>query len=163
MALALCFVTPVKRSQAKRQPFKSGETKMRIIKLIVIALILGLTGIIYAAGGQQTPADEKSKAASCCMKEQKSGDAKTAHKSCDTTKSGEGCCNAKADCCKPGAECCKAGAECCKTGDSSCCAHMQDKQGKAQARNMQKDGKGCCADSECCKSGSCSKEKVAQQ
>src|SRR4051812_40020319 len=121
---------------------------MRIIKLIVIALILGLTGIIYAAGGQQTPADEKSKAApccaacgdSCCMKEQKSGDAQAAHKSCDSIKSGEGCCTAKADCCKPGAECCKAGAECCKTGDSSCCAHMsQDKQGKAQACDMQKD------------------------
>ena len=41
---------------------------MRIIKLIIIALILGLTGIIYAAGGQQTPANAKEKAASCCAK-----------------------------------------------------------------------------------------------
>ena len=138
---------------------------MRIIKLIVIALILGLTGIIYAAGGQQTPADGKSKAASCCakcgdsccMKEQKAGNAKTAHNSCAMNKTGEDCCNAKADCCKEGAECRKA-------GDSSCCAHMsRDKQGKAVACDMQKDGKGCCADSECCKSGSCSKEKVAKQ
>jgi hypothetical protein len=146
---------------------------MRIIKLIVIALILGLTGIIYAAGGQQTPADGKSRAAqccarcgdSCCMKEQKSGDAKAAHKSCDMNKTGEGCCKAKADCCKAGgAECCQAGAECCKAGDSTCCAHMsQDKQGKAQACDMQKDGKGCGADCDCCKSGSCSKEKAAQQ
>ena len=145
---------------------------MRIIKLIVIALILGLTGIIYAAGGQQTLANAKDKAASCCakcddsccMKEQQSGDANTAHKSCDSTKSGKGCCDAKADCCKAGAECCKEGAECCKANDSSCCAHMsQDKQGKAAACDMQKDGKGRSAGSDCCKPGSCSKDKMAKQ
>src|SRR4051812_7933508 len=113
---------------------------MRIVKLIVIALILGVTGIIYAAGVRQTPADGKNGAApgcarcsdSCCMNEQKSGDAKAAHKSCDMNKNGAGCCNAKADCCKAGAECCKEGAECCKANDSSCCTQMpQDKQGKA--------------------------------
>jgi len=145
---------------------------MRIIKLIVIALVLGLTGIIYSAGGQQTQADGKSKAASCCiqcgdsccMKAQKSGDAKTAHNSCAMNKTGEDCCNAKADCCKAGAECCKEGAECCKAHDSACCVHKsQDKQGKAAACDMQKDGKGCCADSDCCKSGSCSKDKMAKQ
>lgn len=140
---------------------------MRIIKLIVIALILGLTGIIYAAGTQQTPATGKEAAsccAKCCLKKEKSGDAKAAHKSCDMNMSGAGCCNAKGDCCKTGAECCKEGAECCKANDSACCAHMsQDKQGKAQACDMQKDGKGCCADSDCCKSGSCSKDKMAKQ
>ena len=145
---------------------------MRIIKLIVIALILGLTGIIYAAGGKPSPTDGKDKAASCCAKCNDScrmkakGNAQTAHKSCDMNKDGKGCCDAKPDCCKPGAECCKAGAECCKTGASSCCADnhtSQDKQGKAQACDMQKDGQGCCADCDCSKSGSCNMEKMSKQ
>src|SRR5918912_1288572 len=114
---------------------------MRNIKLIAIALMLGLTAIVYAAGSQQTPpqANGKEKAASCC------------------SNCGDSCCMTKADCGKPGAECCKAGAECCKAGES-CCGqnHMSaDKQGKAQACDM-KDGKGCCGDScACCKDGAC--------
>jgi hypothetical protein len=140
---------------------------MRTIKLIIIALILGLTGIIYAAGGQQTPTDGKDKAASscakcgdlCCKKGQKSGTAKAAHKSSDINKSGDSCCKAKADCCKPGAECCKAGGSGCAQN------HMTtEKQGKAQACDMQKDSKDCCgAACECCKDNSCSKEKTAKQ
>ena len=103
---------------------------MRSIKLLAIALILGLTALVYAAGGQQTPqqANGKEKAAaccsgcgdSCCMKGQKAGDAKTAHESCDMSKAGESCCAAHADCCKDGAECCKAGADCCKAA-AACC------------------------------------------
>jgi hypothetical protein len=143
---------------------------MRTIKLIIIALILGLAGIVYAAGAKPSPAqaDGKEKAASCCdsccMKEQKSGDAKAAHKSCDMQK--EGCCNAKADCCQAKADCCKPGAECCKAGES-CCAQKETShkaQGKAQACDMQKDGKACCgASCECCKDESGSKGKMTKQ
>ncbi len=139
---------------------------MRNIKPIIIALILGLTAIVSAAAGQQTPAptEGKEKAASCCtkcsdsccMKEQKSGDAQAAHKSCDMSKA-EGCSNAKPECCKSGAECCKAGAECCKLGadcsksGDSCCPHHQMSADKQHvACDMKKDGKGCCATSECC-------------
>jgi len=145
---------------------------MRSIKLIIIALILALTGIIYAAGGQQTPTDNKDKAASCCTKCgdsccMKAKDKATAHKSCDMSKDGQSCCDAnKADCCKAGADCCKDGADCCKANASSCCAHnhmSQGKQGKAQACEM-KDGKGCCgADCDCCKSGSCDMKKMSKQ
>ncbi|HKC62350.1 MAG TPA: hypothetical protein VKB86_01875 [Pyrinomonadaceae bacterium] len=144
---------------------------MRNIKFLAIALMLALTAMVYAAGGQQTDVKEKAASCcancndSCCMKGQKSGDAKTAHESCDMSKSGKSCCGAKADCCKAGADCCKAGAECCKKGES-CCGqnHMtNDKQGKAQACDM-KGGEGCCgADCACCKGGSCGKEKTAKQ
>lgn len=145
---------------------------MRIIKLIVIALILSMTGIIYAAGGKPSPTDGKEKAASCCARCSdpccmKAKDKATAHKSCDMSKDGKDCCAAnKSDCCKAGAECCKAGADCCKADASSCCAPnhtSQDKQGKAQACDM-KDGKSCCgADCDCCKSGSCDMGKKSKQ
>ena len=137
---------------------------MSTIKPLIIALILGLAGMVYAGGVNPFPAqaDRQEKAASCCtkcsdsccMKAQKAGDAKTAHKSCDMSKAGEGCCRVKADCCKPGAKCCKAGAECCKASES-CCTHNHmstDKQSKAQVCDMQKDGKGCCGTAcDCCK------------
>jgi hypothetical protein len=130
---------------------------MRNIKTLIFALILGLAGMVYAGGAIPFPAraEGQEKAASCCtkcsdsccMKAQKAGDAKAAHKSCDMSKAGEGCCSVKADCCKPGAECCKANESCCKHNHASA-----DKQSKTQACDMQKDGKGCCGTAcDCCK------------
>src|SRR5437870_791031 len=106
---------------------------MRKIKLLALALVLALTGFVYAVG-----------------------QARNSGKACGIDKGG--CC---AECCKEKDSCCKAGAkqdahqasgadcascECCK-GEGSCCQTGKDgkMQMKEGACDMSKDGKACCS------------------
>ncbi|MDT4966105.1 MAG: hypothetical protein QOJ64_842 [Acidobacteriota bacterium] len=139
---------------------------MRNRKLLVIALILGMTAIAFVAisrqGSAQTSGKEKAAsccvmdAKACCMMQGKSGAATAAHESCDKGKA-MNCCHAKPDCCKPGADCCKAEAECCQAGAASSVHHGMSAAKSGKACDMNMAGKECCATSEGCAT------KTAQQ
>lgn len=114
---------------------------MNRIKLFAVALVLGLTGVVYAAGGG----------------------ASQDGKSCHMAEAGASCCASGASCCdggscckadhhkraagsnKEGESCCEGGASCCKPGAACCAAHKTAGKKGAKAAVAQKDGEGCCA------------------
>jgi hypothetical protein len=136
---------------------------MRSIKIIAFALVLGLTGAVYAAGLTQDATHTHATASEKpdCCKMHTAGDKKsaaaTAHDTCNM-KDG-GCC--KADCCKAHAEKSRAnahaeGCACCSGG---CCQMHKE---HATAAKVAADSKGtadadCCASADCCKDYACCK------
>lgn len=143
---------------------------MKNIKALAVALILGITGMVYAAGNlQTTETPDKGQAAAsccadcaCCMKAHKAGDTKAAKESCQMGK--DGCCctsgmhhsKSAQSCGTQG--CCKSEGGCCKAQDKS-----DGAQAKAHSCEMSKDGKSCCADCKDCQSGSCCKVQGTKQ
>src|ERR1051325_7705108 len=114
---------------------------MKTNKVLILTLVMGMTGYVYASGGAQSATDghdKMSKAGAVCMAD------------------GGGCCKAKADCCKEGADCCKGGADCCKAGMSCCasgaaCCGASEKARMAKVEASAPDS-GCCEESAaCCK------------
>lgn len=93
--------------------------RVKRIKVLALALALGLTGYVYAAGNAQIEDQSKTtKAKVCCT-------------------DGAACSKEDGNCCKADKECCKEGASCCASKDGCCLA------GKEAGRNTA-DGK-CCA------------------
>lgn len=123
---------------------------MRKIKLLAVALVLALSGFVYALG--QAPQGEKNACSmdkgACCAKCCESKDCCKAQKS--DNKQPAAAHNTVKDC---------ASCDCCK-GDSSCCKMDKDDkmQMKEGACDMSKDGKSCCG-SDCCNDSCCTKEK----
>jgi hypothetical protein len=141
--------------KASNFDFKTGDIQMKRIKILALAIMLGLVGAIHAASYAQDKSnthDAHQASMSCCA-------------------DGADCCHAAGECCKDGAECCKAKADgshadCCKADASSCDAKMAEGDcckaaghGKKHEGNhaaqesceMSKDGKGCCNGGACCK------------
>ncbi len=146
---------------------------MRNIKALVIALVLGLAGMVYAAGNVQmaTQTQDKSKADACCccmsdgacpMKSQEHATAHAAKMDCcDMCKDGK-CCEMGKDA-HDGKGCCAAMAEHGKAGehqahDGACCNmhHDGDKSADKQSCEM---GRGCCHHED---GGGCCKAKTAK-
>ena len=127
---------------------------MNRIKLLAVALMLLLAGVVYAAGNAQntvgTSCGMDNKAACCadCCKDEKS--CCKSHQMGHPQKAGQaGQENKETGC---------ANCECCK-GEKSCC--KADKTGKADACCMSKEGAGCCAsDAGCCGESCKMKEKA---
>lgn len=141
---------------------------MRNIKALVIALVLGLAGMVYAAGNVQmaTQTQDKSKAESCCCCMSDSACPMKSHEHTTAHAAQMDCC----DMCKDGKDgkgCCAAMAEHGKAGDhqghdgGACCNmhHDGDKSADKQACEMGKDGKGCCHHDD---DGGCCKAKTAK-
>ncbi|HEX6626235.1 MAG TPA: hypothetical protein VF064_21135 [Pyrinomonadaceae bacterium] len=108
---------------------------MRTIKMLAVAVVLALTGAIYAAGAMQDAAKTKDPAKapkSCCRKH---GGAQTA---AHAGMKHEGCC---------------AGGACSKDHTGG---HAQTATPKTAAAGEEKAG--CCGGSCCCAGGSCGKE-----
>lgn len=128
---------------------------MRKIKVLAVALILGLAGMVYAAGSMRATigAQEKGKAEACCccdtsgdacnMKSHQHGDSHKAAECCEMGKGEKGCCDDKG-CCAAMAEHGKSGGE---HHEGGCCAahHSGDKSADKDSCNMGKEGAaGCC-------------------
>jgi hypothetical protein len=144
---------------------------MRSIKFFVGALVLGLTGAVYAAGSTQDATHTHATATENpgCCKMHMAGDKKSGaspQETCDMKDSG--CC--KADCCKAHAQKLQAnahaksqahnataeGCACCSGG--SCQMHKE----QATAAQVAADSKGsanagCCASADCCQDSACCK------
>lgn len=130
------------------------------IKFFAVALVLGLTGAVYAAGrtqdasAQDHSAHAAGKTPACCQAkhgkaEQKEGQP-AASMSCDHQ--GGSCCKGHAAHAGQSAE----GEDCCAGG--SCCAGHEKKAGAAAAvvktSAGQEEAKSCCAGGgSCCKEG----------
>ena len=130
---------------------------MRNVKLMAVALMLTLTGVVYAAGYVQDAGHAHGSAAkaSCCKAHDK-GDKQTAAQSCD--KDGKGCCKAhkagaaEAVSVKDGEGCC-AGGGCCSGG--SCSKGHKKTADATYVEVSDKSGESCCAGSDCCKDCAC--------
>lgn len=150
---------------------------MRNIKALAITLILGLAGMVYAAGNVQmvTQTQDKGKADSCCccmsdgacpMKSHEHQSDHAKMDCCDMCKDGQ--------CCEMGKDdknCCAAMTDQAASGDhqahdGACCKmhHNGDKSADKQSCEMGKDGhEGCCSGgSGCCHDGGCCKAKTAR-
>jgi hypothetical protein len=142
---------------------------MRSIKIIAFALVLGLTGAVYAAGLTQdaTHTHATATAKPDCCKMHMAGDKKSAaaQETCDM-KDG-GCC--KADCCKAHAEKSQAnahmksqasthaaGCDCCSGG---CCQMHKEhaSAAKVAANSGVNTPADSCASADCCKDCACCK------
>jgi hypothetical protein len=117
---------------------------MRILKLMNVALVLALTGAVYAAGAMQETAKtpDKAKAGeSCCRMNREGATQATAHKG--SKHEGESCCAGGAGCC---------------AGDACDMKHKgAHAKATAQKTATAEHAAGCCAgDTTCCGGGSCS-------
>ncbi|MDT7543483.1 MAG: hypothetical protein QOE33_3387 [Acidobacteriota bacterium] len=128
---------------------------MRSIKIIAFALVLGLTGAVYAAGLTQDATHTHATAKPDCCKMHMAGDKKSAaaaHDTCDM-KDG-GCCKAHAE--KSQANAHAAGCDCCSGG---CCQMHKEHASTAKvAANSGGDTPAdSCASADCCKDCACCK------
>ena len=150
------------------------------IKLFAIILVVGLAGVVYAAGNMQTAAHQNhgaqsaDKAPACCQKKDAGKDGQTAAMSCD--KDGgcckDGCCHghkadAKQASAKSEGESCCAGGGCCKGGDASCCKGHKKAGAEAAVVKTSAGAESCCAaGAACCKEAGadcCQAHKAAAQ
>jgi hypothetical protein len=137
---------------------------MRSIKLTAFALVLGLTGAVYAAGLTQdathTNATATTTAKPDCCKMHMAGDKKSAAAAQETCNMKDGgCC--KADCCKAHAEKSQAnahaaGCDCCSGG---CCQMHKEhaSAAKVAANSGVNTPADSCASADCCKDCACCK------
>ena len=128
---------------------------MNRIKVLALAVTLGLTGAAYAAAAVQdaTHTHETKAKAGCCaahVSDAEPGDKPTA-RACDMK--GGGCCQhhkaegAQASADKSAKSCCAEGAACCKDGADCCKAHKVGGASKAEAKSCCNHGEG----GDCCK------------
>jgi hypothetical protein len=149
---------------------------MRNIKALVITLVLGLAGMVYAAGNVQMAAQTQDKAKAdaccCCMSDgacpmkshEHQSDAAAKMDCCEKGKDGQSCDMSKDG--QEGKNCCAAMADHAQAGDhqgheGACCNmhHDGDKSADKQACEMGKDGaQGCCHH----EGGGCCKAKTAK-
>jgi hypothetical protein len=121
------------------------------IKLFAMTLVVGLAGVVYAAGNMQTGshhnhgAQSADKAPACCQKKDAQKDGQTAAVSCDK----DGCCRAhKADAKEAQGESCCDGGACCKGHHQKAGAETAVVKTSADAGAAD-----CCAGGSCCKAG----------
>jgi hypothetical protein len=124
---------------------------MRKIKLLAVALMLSLAGVVYAAGnaqdtGKSAGTDSK---AGCCATCCKSEDSCCKSHKMGNQKAGQSSQENKDKACAS-CECCKDGKTCCKNGQA----------GKESACAMSKETSGCCASgAAACGDSCCAKDK----
>ena len=112
---------------------------MKILKAIVMSIVLGAAGLVYASSGDKLSKPVKM----------------TCSVSMSDVCSKEGSqCKADGGCCVEGTSCCAA--DCCKAGGSCCAADRC----KAGANCCASDGSGCKTDAQCCSGQSCCSAKA---
>ncbi|HEX8070468.1 MAG TPA: hypothetical protein VF546_10985 [Pyrinomonadaceae bacterium] len=126
---------------------------MRSLKLSAIALLLGVTGLVYAAGAPQTPAPAAGPHdadASCC-KTHKHGGTQTAAQTADANAAHAACC-ADCPCCTGAHKTTNAGAtqHAAHADGASCCAGHECRKAHAPQTSTNKSAAGhtacaCCA------------------
>lgn len=132
---------------------------MSKIKLLIVVLVFGLAGVVYASNPVIQDKHANHGKASCCSAGAACCDggsccaADKEHQACSTNKDGKD----GEDCCKPGAACCDGGS-CCshnaggKQTDSKPAKKMKNQTTKSAAA---KDEASCCSGGACCTGGSC--------
>jgi hypothetical protein len=146
---------------------------MSKIKLIIVVLVFGLAGVVYASNpvAQDNHANHGKASCcsagaaccnggSCCAGEQNS-ESCSAHK--DSQKNSESCC-------KPGAACCD-GSSCCGKSAESTHEHskqVDSKQVKKARKESPKNGTAqsatdCCSGGSCCDGGACCAKHKSQR
>lgn len=103
---------------------------MKTVKAIVLTLILGLAGIVYASADTTSTSQCKmgQGSANCCLTTTAKASCCKEGSACKTDRS---CCTEGSGCCA--SDCCNAGASCCAADGSGCNAEV-----------------GCCSGHSCC-------------
>lgn len=121
------------------------------IKLLIVVLVFGLAGFVYASSPSTQDQHANHGKASCCAAGAACCDGGTC---CSANKDHQDCSTAKdADsCCKPGADCCNGGS-CCSNKSNG--KQADSKPAKQTRKQTTMNAESCCSGGSCCTGGSC--------
>lgn len=120
------------------------------IKLLIIVLVFGLAGFVYASSPSTQDQHANHGKASCCAAGAACCDGGTC---CSANKDHQDCSTKDADsCCKPGADCCNGGSCCSNKANGK---QADSKPAKQTRKQTTMNAESCCSGGSCCTGGSC--------